>query len=119
MNQVFNGMRISTDGRFANGSLIGGGLSFGRTWKNNCAIVDSPQQELYCDSGPPLSKTIQFKLYGTYRLAWDIETSATFRVLEGPSSMPIFRTRTRRSHRRSAGTWLPAGVWWAPLVRHG
>jgi hypothetical protein len=90
-SQVFNGMRISTDGRFPNGSLIGGGLSFGRTWDKNCAIVDSPQGnvglgipgQLYCDSGPPLSKTIQFKLYGTYNLPWGVETSGTFRVLEG------------------------------------
>jgi hypothetical protein len=93
-SQVFNGMRISTDGRLGNGSLIGGGFSFGRTWDKNCAIVDfpAPQQELaggvrvpagFCDSGPPLSKTIQFKLYGTYILPWTIETSATFRVLEG------------------------------------
>jgi hypothetical protein len=92
-SQVFNGMRISTDGRFARGAFIGGGLSFGRTWDKNCAIVDSPQGNvgavppvpgrLYCDSGPPLSKTIQFKLYSTYSLPYGIDTSATFRVLEG------------------------------------
>ena len=82
-SQVFNGVRISTEGRFRDGTLLGGGFSIGRTWDTNCTVIDSPQQELYCDSGPPLGKTIQFKLYGTYTLPWDVQTSATFRVVEG------------------------------------
>lgn len=82
-SQVFNGVRITTEGRFADGTLLGGGFSIGRTWNNNCTVIDSPQQELYCDSGPPLAETIQFKLYGTYTLPGDVQTSATFRVVEG------------------------------------
>ncbi len=82
-SQVFNGVRVSTEGRFADGSLLGGGVSVGRTWDANCTVIDSPQQELYCDSGPPLGQTIQFKLYGTYTLPGDVQTSATFRVVEG------------------------------------
>ena len=82
-SQVFNGVRISTEGRFRDGTLLGGGFSIGRSWDTNCTVIDSPQQELYCDSGPPLGKTIQFKLYGTYTLPWDVQTAATFRVVEG------------------------------------
>lgn len=81
--QVYNGVRINTEGRFRDGTLIGGGFSIGRTWDTNCTVIDSPQQELYCDSGPPLGKTIQFKLFGTYTLPGDVQTSAAFRVIEG------------------------------------
>ena len=81
--QVYNGLRIGTEGRFQGGATLGGGLSYGRTWDQNCTIIDSPQQELYCDSGPPFRQTIQFKLNGTYPLPGDMQTSAAFRIVRG------------------------------------
>lgn len=91
--QVFNGIRFNTSARFKEGAMLGGGLSVGRTWNQNCAIIDSPQQELDCNTGRPWSSTIQFKLVGTYPLPWDIQTSATFRVVEG-AIRDAFRTYT-------------------------
>lgn len=82
-SQVYNGVRINTSGRFGRGAMVGGGFNIGRTWEENCAIVDSPQQQLYCDAGRPWGSTVQFKLNGTYPLPWGLQTSAAFRVVEG------------------------------------
>jgi len=105
--QVFNGIRINTNARFKGGATLGGGFSTGRTWTQDCAIIDSPQKELYCDSGPPWSKTIQFKLNGTYPLPWDIQTSATFRVVEG-AAIDALRTYTNAEIAPSLGRSLSA-----------
>jgi hypothetical protein len=82
-SQVYNGFRVNTSGRFRGGATLAGGFNIGRTWEENCAIVDSPQQQLYCDAGRPWASTIQFKLNGTYPLPWGLQTSAAFRVVEG------------------------------------
>ena len=105
--QVYNGIRINTNARFKEGAMLGGGLSVGRTWDQNCAIIDSPQQELYCDTGRPWSSTLQFKLSGTYPLPWNIQTSATFRVVEG-AIRDATQTYTNAQIRPSLGRDLAA-----------
>jgi hypothetical protein len=89
--EVFNGVDVTINARFAEGGQISGGLSVGRTTTNNCFTVDSPQTELqgyggpgeFCDITPPWSSGTQLKLAAVYPLPWRLQTSAIYQNIPG------------------------------------
>ena len=80
--EVYNGVDLTMSARLRDGLQLAGGVSTGRTETNNCFVVDSPQQELFCNVKPPLQPNI--KLYGVYPLPWGLQTSAVFQSVPGP-----------------------------------
>jgi hypothetical protein len=86
----YNGVDLTVNARLVAGLLLQGGLNVGRDETNNCFVVNSPQQLLYCDVKPPFQP--QVKLLGSLPLQWwGFITSATFQSLAGP---PITATET-------------------------
>jgi hypothetical protein len=80
--QVYNGIDITLSGRLPKGMFVGGGMNTGRMETNDCFVVNSPQQLLFCDVKPPFWEP-QVKLFGSYRLPWDVQASVTFQSLQG------------------------------------
>jgi hypothetical protein len=80
--EVFDGIDLTVSGRTLNGLLLSGGLSTGRTRTSNCAVIDSPGVQRFCDVRPPFLP--QVKLVGVYRLPYALQTSATLQSIPGP-----------------------------------
>jgi hypothetical protein len=82
--EVYNGVDLATTARFANGALLQGGVSVGKTVNNNCFVVDSPQQEYHCKVVTPWwSGNGQIKAALSYPLPGGIELSAVVQNLPG------------------------------------
>jgi len=63
---------------------VGGGVDTGRTVNDNCLLIDSPQQLLYCRSEMPFSALTQLKLYASQVLPAGFTVSGTFQNVGGP-----------------------------------
>ena len=74
----------SINARVGSGLRIGGGLDTGRTLNDNCFVVDSPQQLLYCRVITPFSAQTQLKLFGSYPLPGRVSLSGVVQSLPGP-----------------------------------
>ena len=84
--EVYNGVDIGFATRFGEGKLLNGGVGFGQTVTDNCAVlVDSPQQ-LFCHNASAWSAGTQIKAAGSYPLPWDLQASAT---LQNVATFPI------------------------------
>jgi len=70
--------------RLANGGTLGGGFDTGRTVRDRCFIVDSPQEMLYCRVVTPFKAQTQFKVFGAYPIPGDFTASFTYENLSGP-----------------------------------
>jgi hypothetical protein len=81
--QIFDGVDVSVNARLAGGLVLSGGTSTGRTKTNNCYVINSPQQLVFCDVHPPFQTRI--RALGTYPLPWDVRVSATFQYNPGPN----------------------------------
>jgi hypothetical protein len=74
----WQGGDLSMNARLANGVLLQGGLSAGKTVTDNCDVVgkvDNPSK-LYCHREQPL--LAQVKFVGSYSLPKDVKVAATF-----------------------------------------
>ena len=91
---IYNGLDILLNGRFDNGAIMSGGVAFGRTVRNDCALNATPQARLrdvtahplsedYCNIAPPLGDTVQFKVNGMLPLPYDFAVSGVFQSLAG------------------------------------
>ena len=80
-NHFFN---VTFDGRLANGIQFGGGVDTGRSIDDQCFIVDSPQDMLYCRVVTPFGAQTQVKAFGSIPLPGDVFISATYQNLSGP-----------------------------------
>ncbi|MGH7461729.1 MAG: hypothetical protein ACREMA_11985, partial [Longimicrobiales bacterium] len=89
--EVFNGIDVTLNTRFAQGGVVSGGLSVGQTVTDNCFVVDSPQQARpgFCHVAPPWSAGTQVKFLVVYPLPWNLQTSATYQNIPG---IPITAT---------------------------
>ena len=93
--QVFNGVDVTLNARFAGRGQLSGGVSVGRTVTDNCyqnddpsllgqlAIATYPRTEEFCHLAPPWSAGTQVKLMAVYPLPWDIQTSAIYQNSPG------------------------------------
>ena len=82
LQQVYDGFDMSVNTRFGGGKLLAGGVSFGRTITDNCALADRPditatgvaasipRSKDYCHIVQPWSSSAQLKLQGVYPLPW-------------------------------------------------
>jgi carboxypeptidase family protein/TonB-dependent receptor-like protein len=81
--ETFDGVDVAVNARLPGRVTFQGGTSTGRIKTNNCFVMDSPQQLLFCDVTPPFQT--QFKLLGIYPLPWwGLQASATYQNLSGP-----------------------------------
>jgi hypothetical protein len=81
--EVYNGFDLILTARFPNGAQISGGSSTGRTALDSCFVVNSPQEELFCDVRPPMQTQVKFM--GVYPLPWwGIQVSGSFQSVPGP-----------------------------------
>jgi hypothetical protein len=80
--QIYNGIDFNINGRLPRGMFVGGGMSTGRTATNNCFVVSSPQQLLFCNVVPPFWQP-QVKLFGSYMLPMGMEAAVNFQSLQG------------------------------------
>jgi hypothetical protein len=80
--EVYDGFDLTLNTRIREGAFVQGGMSTGRTATNQCFVVDSPQDLLFCDVRPPFFQP-QFKFSGSYPLFWDLQLSAVFQSLPG------------------------------------
>jgi outer membrane receptor protein involved in Fe transport len=103
--EVYNGGEVSINARLGQGTLAFGGVSFGQTVTDNCAVlVDSPQK-LYCRNENP---SLQVKLAGSYALPWwGLQASAVFQNFDGVSRQANF-VATNAQIRPSLGRNLGA-----------
>jgi hypothetical protein len=79
--EIYNGVDFTVSARLPRRASLGGGISAGRTATSNCAIVDSPQQALFCSVTPPFQPRV--KLNGVYPLPWDMQVSGVFQSNPG------------------------------------
>ena len=82
LSQVYDGFDMSVNTRFSGGRLLAGGVSFGRTVTDNCALSNrpditaagltaaTPRSDEYCHVDQPWSSSLQLKLQGVYPLPW-------------------------------------------------
>lgn len=82
--EVYNGVDVVLSGRFGQGGTLSGGIGTGRTVNDNCVVVDSPQQSLFCRTVNPFAGQTQIKFSGAYPLPWwGLQASATFQNVPG------------------------------------
>jgi len=100
--EVYNGIDVSLNTRFAQGGVFQGGLSVGRTVEDSCVTVDQPQNgdtgygltvggtaPGYCRVTRPWAAATQLKFMVVYPLPWNLQTSAVYQNIPG---MPINTT---------------------------
>ena len=81
--EIYTGMDVGLNARLDHG-VVGAGFSTGRLLTDQCFVVDSPQQLLFCHVSPPLSALTQLKIFGTHQLGWGSDVSGTYQNLAGP-----------------------------------
>jgi hypothetical protein len=106
--EVFNGVDVNVSVRAKGGSQVSGGMSLGRTATNNCQVVDSPQQALFCAVKPPFQPNIKFS--GTYAVPWwGIRLSGSLQNVPGANITATY-TATNSQILPSLGRNLAAGA---------
>jgi hypothetical protein len=79
----YDGVDLTMNARLPRGTIIAGGVSFGKTMTDNCDLkFDSPSTYL-CHQESPFQANV--KLQGSYMLPWDVRVAATFQSIPGPS----------------------------------
>ena len=97
--EVYNGVDLRLNTRFADGGVFQGGLSVGRTVEDSCVTVDQPQNgdtgygitvggttPGFCRVTRPWAAATQLKFMVVYPLPWGLQTSAVYQNIQG---MPI------------------------------
>ena len=78
----FLGVNFQT--RFGSGIQLGGGIDGGRSVTDNCFVVDSPQQLLFCRVVTSFKDQTQLKVHGSYPLPAGFVVSAILNNTPGP-----------------------------------
>jgi len=81
--QVGNFFNISVNARSGSSLQFGGGLDTGRVVKDQCFVVDSPQELLNCHIVQPFQTNTQLKVNASYQLPGDVVVSGIFRNESG------------------------------------
>lgn len=71
--------------RLSSGARLEAGLDTGRIVNDNCFVIDSPQQLLYCHVVTPWSANLQGKVSGSFPLPRDFIASGIFQNFAGPN----------------------------------
>lgn len=109
--EVYNGVDVTLQARFAGGAQVGGGASMGRIVSDTCALNALPQVRVntlygnavaataplvprtseFCKVSRPWAAATQVKFLAIYPLPWDFQVSATYQNISG---IPITASRT-------------------------
>jgi hypothetical protein len=94
--EVFDGIDIGVNSRFAGGAIVQGGVAFGRTVVDNCFVVDNPTgtpigaptaavagQHFCRTTSPWWDGGGQIKFAASYPLPFGVEVSAIYQNLPG------------------------------------
>ena len=111
LSEVYNGVDITLNARFANGAQFGGGTSIGRTATDTCTLnalpqvlsttvvgtgentptgILTPRTSEFCHISRPWASATQLKLLGIFPLPWDFQVSATYQNIPG---IPVTASR--------------------------
>jgi len=101
-SEVFNGIDVTINARFAAGGMVSGGLSTGRTAYDTCAFnnlphvqpqtvlgvaasttIVTPRMSQFCHVTTPWSAGTQVKLSAVYPLPWGLQPSVALQSLPG------------------------------------
>ena len=113
--EVYNGVDITMNARFAQRGVIQGGLSTGRTTTDNCFVIDSPQQARpgFCHVTRPWLAATDLKFSAVYPLPWDVQTSFIYQNAAGfpiAASYVATNAQVRGSLGRDLGSCRGAAV---------
>lgn len=75
---------FSLDARLRGGARLGGGVDTGRTVRDSCFVVNTPQDLLNCHIVTPFSAQTQVKLNGSVPLPAGFVVAGTLQNLSGP-----------------------------------
>jgi hypothetical protein len=100
---------FSLDTRLRGGGRIGGGVDTGWSLRDNCFVVDSPQQLVNCHLVTPFTAQTQLKLNGSYPLPGNFVVAGTFQNLSGPDYQANYPATTAEV-KPSLGRDLAGGV---------
>jgi hypothetical protein len=92
-NSTNDFLNVTIDARLARNIRLGGGVDTGRTVRDRCFIVDSPQELLYCKVVTPFSGQTQYKLHGIFPLPAEFVASFAFQNLSGPQLTASYTAR--------------------------
>ena len=81
--EVYNGVDVDMNLRYGNGGLLRGGFSLGRSVRDSCFVVDSPEAKYQCRVVVPNAGNAQVKLSGSYPAPFGFELSAVYQNLAG------------------------------------
>jgi Carboxypeptidase regulatory-like domain len=76
-------VNVTIDARLKR-NILGGGFDTGRTVRDRCFVVDSPQEMKYCRVVTPFNGQTQFKLHGVFPLPAEFVASFAYQSLSGP-----------------------------------
>ena len=82
--QRWNGVDVTVNARMANGFVLQGGWSTGKSTNDDCevrAAAEGNPSQHHCSPEPPFITDV--KLLGTYTLPGDVQVSATFQAIQG------------------------------------
>ena len=77
-------LNVTIDARLQRNIRLGGGVDTGRTVRDRCFVVDSPQELKYCRVVTPFNGQTQFKLHGVFPLPAEFVASFAYQNLSGP-----------------------------------
>jgi hypothetical protein len=106
--EIYDGVDVTMSARLPRGVVVQGGANTGRTLRDTCYVVDSPQALLNCRVAPPFQT--QLKLLGVYPIPFaGIQASATYQSLPGPE-ITAARVYTNAEVLPSLGRNLSSGA---------
>ena len=101
--EVYTGLDFTVNARFGNGGLLSGGLSTSQTETDNCDVLaklpelaTTAAPSRFCRVAPPWSAGTQVKIFGSYRLPWDLRTSVIYQNMAGaPTTASVVATNAQ------------------------
>jgi hypothetical protein len=137
--EVYTGVDLNINARFAHDGFLQGGITTGRTSTSNCFMIGAPQllyagtvasvnaeshTTPFCSITPPLSAGTTLKFVGTYPLPWNFSTSATFQNVPGPQITATYAVPTaavaaslgRNPNSAVTVDLIPPGTLYAPRI---
>jgi len=133
LQQVFNGVDLTSSARLPHGIVASGGVSIGRTRTNDCGdasnlsfafasatgstSIVAPRTSAFCDVRPPFQPNV--KVLVVYPLPWyGIQTAATIQSLPGPQIAATYSITSAQAA-PSLGRNLSAGNATVDLIAPG
>ena len=118
-SQKYDGFDLNVNARPTGRFFLLAGVSIGRTISNytsntaNCAVVDNPQNLLFCQSSQPFQGS--YRVSGGYTFPWKLQLSGVYQSIPPASFQPTYAV-TSAVALPSLGRNLTAGSDTVPVV---